>query len=100
MFGGAHPNSANSGVRPPSLLSTSEPHPDPGADDAHGPQQNQHVIHEPALRFRHRDASIVRILGSDGNEVFVVRKPGYGIKKKVTVPLQSVSALGSNAYRP
>src|SRR5262249_16818658 len=76
------------------LFSPSDPNPDARSDDAHGQQQNQHVIHEPALRLCHRDTAIVRVLGPDGNEVLVLGKPGYGIEKKIAVTLQSVSAVG------
>src|SRR2546428_2826699 len=79
------------------LLPPSDPDSDARSDDAYGQQQNQHVIHEPALCFCHRNAAIVRVLGSDGNEVLVLRQPGYGIEKKIAVTLQSESAVGSKS---
>src|SRR5438093_1432228 len=70
-----------------SLLPSIHPDGNSGDQNRERQQHDRYIRHHAALSFSQRQAPVCRILGTDGDKAFVLRKPGNAIHEKVAVAL-------------
>src|SRR5262245_1899927 len=70
-------------------LSSPPPRVDAGREDGAGDDENRQPVEVRLLRRRQRDAAIVGVLGTNGNEILLLRQPADGVHEKVLVALDA-----------
>ena len=81
-----------------SLHGPASPPPEPNerAGNDHQAGQKDHAGEKQLalLRFRQDDAAVRRILGPNGDEVFILRQPIDGVQEQVAIALQACPLVG------